>query len=66
MSVTSQILVVDMLQSDIPTKLITGILALHAEKYVCHQLFNYMTNHSANKTQSNSSISRGIHSPPLP
>ncbi|KAG6865039.1 hypothetical protein C0991_005532 [Blastosporella zonata] len=31
-SVTSQILVVDMLQSDIPTHLITGILVLHAEK----------------------------------
>lgn len=32
-SVTSRILVVDMLQSDIPTNLITGILVLHAEKY---------------------------------
>ncbi|KIM83728.1 hypothetical protein PILCRDRAFT_97161 [Piloderma croceum F 1598] len=32
MSVTSRILVVDMLQSDIPTDLITGILVLHAEK----------------------------------
>lgn len=32
-SVTSQILVVDMLQSDIPTDLITGIIVLHAEKY---------------------------------
>lgn len=31
-SVTSRILVVDMLQSDIPTELITGILVLHAEK----------------------------------
>jgi hypothetical protein len=34
MSVTSRILVVDMLQSDIPIDLITGILVLHAEKYV--------------------------------
>jgi DNA excision repair protein ERCC-4 len=34
MSVTSRILVVDMLQSDIPTDLITGILVLHAEKYI--------------------------------
>lgn len=34
MSVTSRILVVDMLQSDIPTDLITGIIVLHAEKYV--------------------------------
>lgn len=33
-SVTSRILVVDMLQSDIPTEMITGILVLHAEKYV--------------------------------
>lgn len=31
-SVTSRILVVDMLQSDIPTELITGILILHAER----------------------------------
>ena len=34
MSVTSRILVVDMLQSDIPIDLITGILVLHAEKCV--------------------------------
>lgn len=32
MSVTSRILVVDMLQGDIPTELITGLLVLHAEK----------------------------------
>ncbi|KAG0694267.1 hypothetical protein DFH29DRAFT_330248 [Suillus ampliporus] len=31
-SVTSRILIVDMLQSDIPTELITGIIVLHAEK----------------------------------
>ena len=31
-SVTSQILVVDMLQSTLPTELITGILILHAER----------------------------------
>ncbi|KAL0961548.1 hypothetical protein HGRIS_006487 [Hohenbuehelia grisea] len=31
-SVTSRILVVDILQSDIPTHLITGLLILHAEK----------------------------------
>ncbi|KAF9042328.1 hypothetical protein BJ165DRAFT_1349294 [Panaeolus papilionaceus] len=31
-SVTSRILVVDMLQSDIPIELITGLLVLHAEK----------------------------------
>ncbi|KZT37318.1 hypothetical protein SISSUDRAFT_987932 [Sistotremastrum suecicum HHB10207 ss-3] len=31
-SITSRILVVDMLQSDIPTDMITGILVLHAEK----------------------------------
>ncbi|KAH9487436.1 DNA repair protein rad16 [Psilocybe cubensis] len=31
-SVTSRILVVDMLQSDIPTELITGMMVLHAEK----------------------------------
>lgn len=33
-SVTSRILVVDMLQADIPTELITGIIVLHAEKWV--------------------------------
>jgi DNA excision repair protein ERCC-4 len=37
MSVTSRILVVDMLQSDIPTELITGIMVLHAEKYVLNK-----------------------------
>ena len=31
-SVTSRILVVDMLLSDIPTELITGMLVLHAER----------------------------------
>ena len=31
-SVTSRILVVDMLQSQIPTELITGMVVLHAEK----------------------------------
>jgi DNA excision repair protein ERCC-4 len=31
-SVTSRILVVDMLQSDIPVELITGIVVLHADK----------------------------------
>ncbi|KAH9177541.1 hypothetical protein EDB89DRAFT_1933182 [Lactarius sanguifluus] len=31
-SVTSRILVVDMLQSDLPTELVTGLLILHAEK----------------------------------
>lgn len=31
-SVTSRILVVDMLQSDIPTELIAGIIVLHAER----------------------------------
>lgn len=31
-SVTSRILVVDMLQSDIPIELVTGILIMHAEK----------------------------------
>lgn len=34
LSVTSRILVVDMLQSDIPTGLITGLIVLHAEQYV--------------------------------
>ena len=31
-SVTSRILVVDMLQSDIPIELITGMLIMHAEQ----------------------------------
>ena len=33
-SITSQIFTVDMLTSDIPTHLITGILVLHAERCV--------------------------------
>ena len=33
LSITSQIFTVDMLTSDIPTHLITGILVLHAERY---------------------------------
>jgi DNA excision repair protein ERCC-4 len=36
LSVTSRILVVDMLQNDIPIDLITGIMVLHAERYVIH------------------------------
>jgi len=35
-SITSRILVVDMLLSDIPIELISGILVLHADKYVLH------------------------------
>jgi len=31
-SVTSRILVVDILQSDLPTELVTGLVVLHAEK----------------------------------
>lgn len=31
-SVTSRILIVDMLQNDIPIPLITGIIVLHAEQ----------------------------------
>lgn len=34
MPITSRILVVDMLQSDIHIELITGTTVLHAEKYV--------------------------------
>ncbi len=30
---TSRILVGDMLQSDIPTELVTGVIVLHAEKF---------------------------------
>lgn len=30
---TSRILVVDMLQSDVPVDLITGLVVLHAEKF---------------------------------
>jgi hypothetical protein len=40
-SVTSRILVVDMLQSDIPTHLITGLIVLHAEKYLLHPLIQH-------------------------
>ncbi len=37
MSVTSRILSVDMLQANIPTELISGIIVLHAEKCVCRR-----------------------------
>ena len=37
-SVTSRILTVDMLQSDIPVELITGLVVLHAERYIYIQL----------------------------
>ncbi len=39
-SVTSRILVVDMLLSDIPIELISGILVLHADRY---DLYHYCT-----------------------
>jgi DNA excision repair protein ERCC-4 len=41
-SVTSRILVVDMLQKDIPVELITGLLVLHAER--CVQYIPYLWN----------------------
>jgi DNA excision repair protein ERCC-4 len=31
--VTSRILIVDMLQNDIPTELIAGLVVFHAERY---------------------------------
>ncbi|KAK0467113.1 uncharacterized protein EV420DRAFT_666448 [Desarmillaria tabescens] len=42
-SVTSRILVVDMLQNDIPINLITGILVLHAEKVSPLHLVSFIT-----------------------
>ncbi|ESK82742.1 hypothetical protein Moror_5668 [Moniliophthora roreri MCA 2997] len=42
-SVTSRILVVDMLQSDIPIDLITGIIVLHAEKVSPLHLVSFIT-----------------------
>jgi DNA excision repair protein ERCC-4 len=48
-SVTSRILVVDMLQSDIPTHLITGIIVLHAEKYKAFSLSRSRTEPSPNR-----------------
>ncbi|KAK0189016.1 hypothetical protein F5146DRAFT_1057602 [Armillaria mellea] len=42
-SVTSRILVVDMLQTDIPIDLITGILVLHAEKVSPLHLVSFVT-----------------------
>ncbi|KIK33817.1 hypothetical protein CY34DRAFT_813357, partial [Suillus luteus UH-Slu-Lm8-n1] len=41
-SVTSRILIVDMLQSDIPTELITGIIVLHAEKVTALSLETFI------------------------
>lgn len=32
-SVTTRILIVDMLQKDMPVELITGLMVLHAERY---------------------------------
>ncbi|KAK7448452.1 DNA repair protein RAD16 [Stygiomarasmius scandens] len=42
-SVTSRILVVDMLQNDIPIDLITGIMVLHAEKISPLHLVSFIT-----------------------
>ncbi|KAK7040936.1 DNA repair protein RAD16 [Paramarasmius palmivorus] len=42
-SVTSRILVVDMLQNDIPIDLITGIMVLHAEKVSPLHLVSFIT-----------------------
>ena len=36
LSVTSRILIVDMLSNTVPTESITGIVVLHAERYVVH------------------------------
>jgi DNA excision repair protein ERCC-4 len=58
MSVTSQILIVDMLQGDIPTELITGIIVLHAEKFVTQLIVAVITNLG----QSVSTVTRGLHS----
>ncbi|KIK42211.1 hypothetical protein CY34DRAFT_12523 [Suillus luteus UH-Slu-Lm8-n1] len=44
-SVTSRILIVDMLQSDIPTELITGIIVLHAEKVTALSLEAFIPEH---------------------
>ncbi|KAF5366845.1 hypothetical protein D9758_006483 [Tetrapyrgos nigripes] len=43
LSVTSRILVVDMLQKDIPIDLITGIMVLHAEKISPLHLVSFIT-----------------------
>lgn len=37
-SITSRILVVDMLTSNVPTEMITGLLVMHAEKSVAPDL----------------------------
>lgn len=41
MAITSRILVVDMLQNDIPVDKITGIMVLHAEKSVIAAFANH-------------------------
>lgn len=56
-SVTSRILVVDMLQGDIPIELVTGMIVMHAEKYVsiccsCSPLTVY---------QGNLAVTRGFY-----
>jgi DNA excision repair protein ERCC-4 len=43
LSVTSRILVVDMLQGDIPTDKITGILVLHAEQVSPNHIVSFIT-----------------------
>ena len=63
-SVTSRILVVDMLQSDIPVDLITGIVVLHAEKHVFSLSQNFwLTNQSL---QGDCVIPRSLHRPLIP
>lgn len=62
-SVTSRILVVDMLQSDMPTELISGLLVLHAERYVDvflrrHRVFNVYA-----YWQSHCAITGSLHCP---
>ncbi|TDL16380.1 hypothetical protein BD410DRAFT_844433 [Rickenella mellea] len=53
-SVTSKILVVDMLQSDIPTELITGLMVLHAERMTALSLEAFIIRLFREKTKPDS------------
>ena len=63
-SVTSRILVVDMLLSEIPVELISGIIVLHAEKYVL--CIERESEPRQPIVQNNPTVHRGVHNSTLP
>lgn len=64
-SVTSRILIVDMLKGTIPVSLITGLVVLHAEEYVARA---HRSAGIADRTavQGQADFARSVHCPHLP